>query len=346
MPDALLLSRRDLEEVLDFPSVIEALDRAFRAEQRREWDNPKRIAAHTRAGGLLAMPCGGGSPEALGAKLVSTFPGNAARSEPSVSGLYALFDPNRGVPLSIMDGTWLTLVRTAAVSALATRVLSRPGARSVGLLGAGAQAGFHVRLLAAVRPIEAVTVWGRRPDRAQALVASLRARDDLRQVSSWTVAANPEDAAACELVVTATGAGEPVLSGRWLREGAHLNAIGAHTSRTREIDTGAVVRASHLVVETADTLLEAGDFQMAEGEAGGVLKRVVTLGSLLEGGSPSPGHDPSAITIFKSCGVAFEDLAVAALALERANAAGLGARFSFDGEGLSGARKGPGPVMS
>src|SRR5262245_49232142 len=143
MQDALLLSRRDLENVLDFPSVIEALEASFRAEHRGEWDTPMRIVARTKAGGLLAMPCGGGSPPALGAKLVSTFPGNAARNEPSVAGLYALFDPERGVPLSVMDGSYLTLVRTAAVSALATRVLSRPDARTLGLCGAGAQAAMH-----------------------------------------------------------------------------------------------------------------------------------------------------------------------------------------------------------
>jgi ornithine cyclodeaminase len=201
----------------------------------------------------------------------------------------------------------------------------------------GAQAGFHARLIGTVRPIESVTVWGRRADQAEALVASLRARDDLRQVSSWTVTARPEDAAACDVVVTATGATEPVLFGRWLREGAHLNPIGAHTKRSREIDTEAVVRASTLAVETADTLLEAGDFQMAESEAGGVLNRVVTLGSLADRArATASARDPRAITIFKSCGVAFEDLAVAALALERARGAGLGSRFSFDGAGLTG----------
>lgn len=332
MQDVLLLSRRDLEEVLDFPSVIEALDAAFQAERRREWDTPKRIAAHTKAGGLLAMPCGGGSPEGLGAKLVSTFPGNAARSQPSVAGLYALFDPGTGVPLSVMDGTYLTLVRTAAVSALSTRLLARSDARTLGLLGAGAQAAFHARLIAAVRPIEKVVVWARRPAQAEALVASLRAHRDLPQVSSWTVAGGPEDAAVCDVVVTATGATEPVLLGRWLREGAHLNPIGAHTRRSREIDTEAVTRASVLVVETEDTLAEAGDFQMAEAEVGGVLDRVATLGSLAEPGGPSSrARDPRAISIFKSCGVAFEDLAVASLAFRRASQAGLGSRFSFQG---------------
>ena len=332
MQDALLLSRRDLEEVLDFPSVLDVLEQSFRAESRGEWDTPKRIAAHTRAGGLLAMPCGGGSPEALGAKLVSTFPGNAALAQPSVSGLYALFDPATGVPLSVMDGGYLTLVRTAAVSALATRLLSRPDAKTLGLLGAGAQASFHARLIATVRPIEAVTVWARRPERAEALVASLRARADLRRVSSWKVAAVPEEASACDVVVTATSSVEPVLLGRWLREGAHVNPIGAHTRRSREIDTEAVVRASMLAVETADTLLEAGDFQMAEAEAGGVVDRVVTLGSLAASAGPaSARRGPRAITIFKSCGVAFEDLAVASLAFSRALAAGLGARFGFAG---------------
>lgn len=332
MQDALLLSRRDLEEVLDFPSVIEALERAFRAEVLGEWDTPKRIAARTRGGGLLAMPCGGGTPEALGAKLVSTFPGNAALSQPSVSGLYALFDPGTGVPLSLMDGGYLTLVRTAAVSALATRLLSRPEAKTLGLLGAGAQALFHARFIATVRPIEAVRVWARRLGQAEALVASLRGRHDLRQVSSWRAVAAPEEASACDVVVTATSSTDPVLFGRWLREGAHVNPIGAHTRGSREIDTEAVRRASVLAVETADTLLEAGDFQMAEAEAGGVLARVVTLGSLTSPeGAPAPGREPRAITIFKSCGVAFEDLAVASLAFRRARAAGLGARFSFDG---------------
>ena len=331
MQDALLLSRRDLEAVLDFPSVIDALAQAFQAEARGEWDTPKRITAHTRGGGLLAMPCGGGSPEALGAKLVSTFPGNAAFSQPSVSGLYALFDPGTGSPLSVMDGGYLTLVRTAAVSALATRLLSRPDAKTLGLLGAGAQALFHARLIATVRPIEAVTVWARRLDQAEALVGTLRARDDLRQVSSWRAAAAPEEASACDVVVTATSSARPVLFGRWLREGAHVNPVGAHTRRTREIDTEAVVRASMLVVETADTLLEAGDLQMAEAEAGGVVDRVVTLGSLADPSGPaSARRDPRAITIFKSCGVAFEDLAVASLAFRRALAAGLGSRFSFD----------------
>jgi len=332
MQDALLLSRRDLEAVLDFPSVIEALDHAFRAEALREWDTPKRIAAHTKAGGLLAMPCGGGSPEALGAKLVSTFPGNAARSQPSVAGLYALFDPEDGLPLSVMDGTYLTLVRTAAVSALATRLLSREDSKTLGLLGAGAQAAFHARLIAVVRPIEAVVVFARRRAQAEALVASLRGRADLRRVSSWKVAEGPAEASACDVVVTATGAVEPVLFGRWLREGAHVNPIGAHTRHSRELDTEAVVRASVLAVETDDTLLEAGDFQMAEAEAGGVLDRVITLGSLAgSSGLPSLARDSRAITIFKSCGVAFEDLAVASLAFRRAREAGLGARFSFDG---------------
>ena len=118
MQDVLLLSRRDLEEVLDFPSVIETLKGAFRAEEAGQWDTPKRIVARTKAGGLLAMPCAGGSPEALGAKLVSTFSGNTALGQASVAGLYALFDPGNGAPLAVMDGSYLTLVRTAAVSAL------------------------------------------------------------------------------------------------------------------------------------------------------------------------------------------------------------------------------------
>ena len=275
------------------------------------------------------MPCGGGSPEALGAKLVSTFPGNGGLGLPSVSGLYALFDPNTGIPIAVMDGGYLTLIRTAAVSALATRLLSRPEASTLGVLGAGAQAEFHVRLIATVRPIEAVVIWARRRECAEALVASLRQREDLRYVRSWTAALRPEEAAACAIVVTATGATEPVLFGRWLRAGAHVNAIGAHTKDTREVDAQTVARSAVLAVETLGNLPEAGDLQMAEGESGGVLGRVRTLGALLDSGAPVTGRDSEAGTLFKSCGIAFEDLAVAALAFRRASEDVGATRFSF-----------------
>lgn len=332
MNDALLLSRLDLEATLDFPSTMEALSDAFQAEHRREWDTPKRIAAHTKAGGLLAMPCGGGAPEALGAKLVSTFPGNGALGLPSVSGLYALFDPKTGLPVAVMDGGYLTLVRTAAVSALATRRLSRRDARTLGILGAGAQAEFHARFIATVRPIDRVLVWARDGSRARALLAALQKDESLRQVTTWTVCSEPHDPSACDVVVTATAAAKPVLEGRWLSAGSHVNSIGAHTRSTREIDATAVSRAAVLAVETVGTLAEAGDFQMAHEELGGVLERVVTLSALLDPAAPPEpreSRDPSAITIFKSCGVAFEDLAVASLAFARAQAKGIGSRFRF-----------------
>lgn len=331
MQDALLLSRVDLEALLDPESVIDAVVEALRAEQRGFWNTPKRIAARTEAGSLLAMPCGGGVPEALGAKLVSTFPGNSERGLPGVSGLYALFDPSTGVPLAVMDGAYLTLVRTAAVSAVATRLLARPEARTLGLFGAGAQARFHAMYAARVRPIDAVVVWARRREKAESLLAELEGSGDLPRVSSFRVAGRPEEAAECDVVVTATASIEPVLLGRWLRAGAHVNAIGTHTKDSREVDAEVVTRAQTLAVETGQTLEEAGDLQMAEQEKGGVLSRVVTLGALLDRSSAPATSDPRAITLFKSCGVAFEDLAVAALALRRALATSRGVRFAFSG---------------
>lgn len=308
---------------------MSALEAAFRADHQGEWDTPRRIAAHTRAGALLAMPSGGGASEALGAKLVTAFPGNSALGLPGVSGLYALFDPRTGVPLAVMDGGYLTLIRTAAVSAVATKILSRPEASTLGVFGAGAQAGFHVRLIAAVRPIRAVTIWARRREKAAALVESLRSRPDLRRVSSWTVADAPEYAAANDVVVTATAATQPVLQGLWLKPGAYLNPIGAHTRNSREVDTDAVVRAAVLAIESKDTFAEAGDLRMAEAEAGGVADRVTTLGALLASERRDAPRDPEAITLFKSCGVAFEDLAVAALALDRASKDEGAERFDF-----------------
>ncbi len=331
MQDVLLLSRLDLERVLDPPSVIGALEGAFRADHLGEWDTPRRIAARTRAGSLLAMPSGGGSPEGLGAKFATIFPGNRALGIPSVCGLYALFDPGTGVPLVVMDGGFLTLIRTAAVSAVATKLLSRPDAATLGVFGAGAQAEFHVRLMALVRPIKSVVIWARRRDTAALLVASLRSRPELRQVSKWTAAEAPEEAAGCDIVVTATGATEPVLAGRWLTPGAYVNPIGTHMRNAREVDAETVARASVLAIETADTLAEAGDLQMAQAEVGGVVDRVTTLGALLDPGRSPTARDPEAITLFKSCGVAFEDLAVAVLAFERASRDEDPRRFDFSG---------------
>jgi alanine dehydrogenase len=327
--NVLLLCRQDLETVLDIPSVIKVLEDAFHDDRIRQWDTPRRIAAHTKNGGLLAMPCGGGTPAALGAKLVSTFAGNRALGLPSVSGLYVLFDPKNGAPLSVMDGGYLTLIRTAAVSALATRVMARINARTLGVLGAGPQAEWHVRLLVTVRPIDTVKVWARNQESARALIAALKTQNALRQVTSWIVCVTAREAAACDVVVTATGATAAVVEGGWLSSGSHLNCIGAHTKSSREIDGVAVRRASVLAVETGDTLLEAGDFQMAEAEEKGVVERVVTLGSLIDPERTAKPRDPRAITIFKSCGVAFEDLAVAALAHRRAQEKGLGPRFRF-----------------
>lgn len=328
MPPALLLSRADLEKSLDFGETVAVLEEAFRAEGRGEWDTPKRITARTGRGGLLAMPCAGGSPPALGAKLVTTFPGNAALGLPSVAGLYALFDPETGGLLAAMDGAYLTLVRTAAVSSLAARLLARDQADTLGVLGTGAQAEFHIRLLAASRPFKKVTVWGRRRSRAEALVASLRPREDVRSVTEWAVANDPEGAAGCDIVVSATAATEPVLLGRWLKANSLVMPIGAHTRTTREIDTEAVNRAALIAVETADTLQEAGDIQLAEAEVGGVLPRVVTLSDLLDP-ALGPRGERDGILIFKSCGVAFEDLAVSALACRRARELGLGTSFAF-----------------
>src|SRR5262245_27245472 len=124
MSDLLMLSRADLERTLDFESAIGAVESAFVDEHRGLWHTPTRIAAHAKKGGLLAMPCGGGDPQALGAKLVSTFPGNSERGLPTVAGVYALFDPEHGAPVALLDGSYLTLVRTAAVSAFATRLLA------------------------------------------------------------------------------------------------------------------------------------------------------------------------------------------------------------------------------
>jgi ornithine cyclodeaminase len=271
------------------------------------------------------MPCARrGAHQALGAKLVTTFPGNSAQGLPGVSGIYAQFDPRNGRPIALIDAARLTLVRTAAVSALAARLLSKADARTLGIIGAGPQAEEHARAFAHVRSLGRVIVWARRLEAAEGLARRLRAvwRSAPARLKRIEVGATIDitAAAACDLVVTATGATAPLLPGQAVKDNAFVCAIGAHTSATRELDDTVVARASRVVVETLETLAEAGDLQIPAARGFFDLNRVETLAAVVTASPRRKGRRTPARrrgpVIFKSCGVAFEDLALATTAVE------------------------------
>ncbi len=322
----LLLREEDVRSVLGIRDAIPLMEDALRSFSTGGAVQPLRavvpVAAH---GGVLgAMPGFLTSPAALGAKLVTFFPRNEA--EPTHLAVVLLFEAGSGRLQAILDGRWITEARTAAVSAAATKVLARPGAKSLAILGSGVQAASHLEAMTLVRPIREVRVWSRTPENARRFAEEWGSRLRLPVEAAATARAAVEGA---DLVVTATSAREPVLRGEWLPAGAHVNAVGACRPDWRELDTGAVARARLYVDARVSALSESGDILLPIRE-GAISEShlVAEIGSVLAGGAPGRGSGEE-ITIFKSLGLAVEDVAAARFAFGRAVERGLGQSIAF-----------------
>ncbi|HEV8663348.1 MAG TPA: ornithine cyclodeaminase family protein [Candidatus Methylomirabilis sp.] len=324
----LLLTRDDLQALLPVPEVIGAMGEAFAILARGESTVPLRTVLEVPGRGtLLIMPARLGKAEGVGTKVVGVFPGNRAAGLPVVPALYLLTDPETGLPQALLDGTTLTLLRTAATSALAARHLARAECRTLGVFGAGAQAAAHVETFRTLFPLTRVILKGRDPVRAAACAARLARTAGL----AVSVAADPAEVVReADLVVTATTAQAPLFDGHDLKPGAHVTAVGAYTPQTRELDTVTIRRAKVVVDTMQGALAEAGELliPMAEGAIG----RDHILADLAElvTGARSIRTSPEDITVFKSVGFALEDLAAARLAYRKAQAAGRGTRLALD----------------
>jgi ornithine cyclodeaminase len=241
-----------------------------------------------------------------GIKTINIAPGNAARGLPGLHASYVLFDANTGVPLALIDGDQLTTRRTAAASALGASWLARPDARHLLVVGAGQVARLLPDAFRAVRPIDRVTVWARAVDKAEALA------DELRGHGFVATAARDLEAAVGEadIVSCATLAGAPVVQGRWLRPGSHLDLIGSFTPAMREADDDCFAGAA-LYVDTEEALQKSGDLlgPMSRGVFGAADVRG-TLATLARG-EASGRRTREERTVFKSVGTALEDLAAA-----------------------------------
>jgi ornithine cyclodeaminase len=247
--------------------------------------------------------------------------GNPARGLDAHQGLVTLFDAESGQPTAILDASAITEIRTAAVTAVATGVLARRDARTLAILGAGTQARAHLLALAGVRDFEQVRVYA--PTQAHARALADQAGDTRAEL---TVAPSAQDALRdADVVVTATSAREPVLRRDWLKPGAHINAVGASSPQAREIDT-ATVAASALFCDSRESLRnEAGEFRLAiaEGLIAGQEHVRAELGEVLAGAAPGR-REAGELTLFRSLGLAVEDLAAAECAVAAATARGLG----------------------
>lgn len=287
-----------LVEILPMTDAIDALEKTFAAPELPA--APPRRHMNTTTGELLMMPAWGQA--GLGVKLLTIDPANPGRGLPLIHGVYVLFSPATNEPLAVLDGGGLTKLRTGAVSGLATRHLARADASHLVVLGAGVQAAGHVEAMRAVRAIARVTIVAPDATHASALADAV----------GGTVGTSAAVAEA-DIVCTCTTSATPVFDGRLISDGTHINAIGAYKPADRELDDAAI-SAGRVVVETkAAALTEAGDIVMAL-ESGAIEEsQIEELPTVVRGlGRASDGE----VTVFKSVGIAFEDLAVAAAAYE------------------------------
>ncbi|WP_448601090.1 ornithine cyclodeaminase family protein [Thermoflexus hugenholtzii] len=312
----------DIRRALPMREAIEAMRAAFIAFSEGRAHIPQRlsISIPEQEGITLVMP-GYVPPDALGLKVVSVFPRNPARGLPTLSALVVMLDPETGAPAALLDGAFLTAWRTGAASGLATDLLARPDAESLALIGAGAQARTQLLAVAAVRSLRRVRVYSRTPARAQALIEEMRGREGIPE--DIAVAPTPEAAVAeADIVCTATNSSVPVFDGQALRPGTHINAIGSFTLEMRELDEETFRRAARVVVDSrAAALAEAGEVVWAIRQ--GILREtdLVELGEIAAGRCPGRER-PEEITLFKSVGLAVQDLVAAQRVRQRIRAQG------------------------
>jgi ornithine cyclodeaminase/alanine dehydrogenase len=323
-----VISRKDLESILTMEEVIEAVEVAFTDHARGRWVIPSRTHFTLPEGIVLYMPSflspGEGVEGILGAKVVSVFPGNPEKGLPLIYGLYLLYDPPTGRPLALIDGVYLTGVRTGAASAVATKYLSRSDSRALGIIGTGVQAGFHLMAILAVREIEVCYLFDVIEGRARKFAEDY---SDKLGVNLEVLSSADEVAGKSDVVVTTTTSATPVFSGSSLRKGTHLNVIGTFTPETREVDSEAVKKACLFVDSYEGALSEAGDLLIPMKE--GIISREdirAELSEVVSGIMPGRTSEDE-ITLFKSVGFAIADAAVARLAYDRAREKGLGIRI-------------------
>ncbi len=305
-----VIGHRDVTELLPMAECIEVMAEMFRALGEGEAVFPQRSVMWQpdKKGALGLMPSWLGEPSALGAKVVSVFPGNVETPYESHQGAVLLFETENGRLQAIVDAGAITAIRTAAVSALATRLLAREDAGDLAILGSGMQAEMHLAAMQAVRPIRRVRVWSRNAEHARRFAESATECYEVNVTPTSSPKAAAEDA---DLVCTVTGAKAPVLQGAWLASGSHVNAVGASVPPFRELDTEAVVRSRLFVDWKESALAEADDVRIPLQERAITESHILGDLSDLVSGLVVGRNFPEDKTLFKSVGLAVEDLAAA-----------------------------------
>jgi ornithine cyclodeaminase/alanine dehydrogenase-like protein (mu-crystallin family) len=318
----LVLGEADVTRLLPMEECIEAMSEALAALQRGEMEQPLRFVVRpAEAAGLMGlMPAYRSRPErSYGLKAVCVFPGNPARGLDAHQGAVLLFDGETGVLLGAVNASAITAIRTAAVSAVATRLLAREDARVLAVLGAGVQARSHLEAMAVVRGFERARVWSRTAEHAAALATEVETPFPVEPAESAEEALRGAD-----VICTTTSSPEPVVRRGWLAAGAHVNAVGSSIPATRELDTETMAAATLFVDRRDSTVNESGDYLLAQREGAIGPEHIrAELGELLTGDAAGR-TSAEELTVFKSLGLAVEDLAAVEHVYRRAREEGAG----------------------
>ena len=321
--DVRVISQADVERLLPMAECVDLMADALATLARGDAVLPLRsmVWLPDRSGMIGLMPGYLGSPARFGLKIVSIFPGNQGTGYDSHQGAVLLFDPQVGSPLAVIDASAITAIRTAAVSGVATRVLARPDAGDLAILGSGVQAATHLEAMRAVRGVRRVRVWSRDPLHARRFAGRESERQQI-EIEPTTTAREAVEGA--DLICTTTASREPIVEGAWIAPGAHLNAVGACFATARELDTAAILRARVYVDRREAALAESGDILIPIQEgAFGEDHIVAELGDVLTRKAQGRAGARD-VTLFKSLGIAIEDLASARHVLDQAIAQNVG----------------------
>ena len=313
----LVLSEREIQSLIDVEELIRALERAHIQFSSGKAVMPVRMVVPVPEikGRITSMPAYLSDDKALGMKVVTYFPENPRQGLPIILATVFLFSTESGKLLAVMDGTYITAIRTACISAVATRALANPETPVLGVLGAGVQARAQIRTLCAVRKIEEIKVY----DVLEKSVQSLKEQLEPDLGIKIEAVKTPEQAVRnADLLVTVTTAKEPIIRVDWLKPGIHINAIGSHRPDLREID-GATMRRAKVVVDSREAVMaECGDVLLAIKEGAIGEEHIhAEIGEVLAGkktGRTSAGE----ITLYKAVGIAIQDVATAKLVYQTA----------------------------
>lgn len=333
--NVVIINQQEVTELLPMRECITAMENVFRSLVAGECMLPLRqiMWLEERIGALGMMPSYCKTTGTIGVKAVTFFPGNEGTEHDTHQGAVLLYESKRGRLISMVDATAITAIRTAAVSGVATKLLAREDVKTLALIGSGVQARVHLDAMMVSRPISSVRVCSKSLERAEAFVNAVAPRAGIAITAIESV---QEAVDGADIVCTVTSSPDPILKGAWLTPGTHVNAVGSSVPFVRELDGEAVQRSKLFVDRRESAINEAGDFVIAKRDGLITDDHILgEIGEVLTGAVPGRTA-PDDITLFKSVGLAVEDLAAARHVYDKACKNGVGIRVSFGG-----ARHGP-----